>query len=106
MLSSLDQLVLYGKSLLKQNPKACQIRDRIVNLQGEYRTLTDVWQRRDKELQQSLDLLVSYGPILSYPILSYPILSYPILSYPILSYPVQSYPILSYLICDLQGLCF
>jgi hypothetical protein len=53
-----DQLVAYGKPLLKKNPKADRIRDNIVDLQGEYQTLADIWQRRDKELHQDLDLLV------------------------------------------------
>jgi hypothetical protein len=53
-----DQLVAYGKTLLKKNPKADRIRDNIVDLQGEYQTLADIWQRRDKELHQDLDLLV------------------------------------------------
>ena len=41
-----------------QNPKASQIRENIVDLQGEYQALSDIWQRRDKELHQDLDLLV------------------------------------------------
>lgn len=41
-----------------QNPKANQIRENIVDLQGEYQTLSDIWERRDKELHQDLDLLV------------------------------------------------
>ena len=57
-LSRFDQLVAYGKALLRQNPKADRIRDNIVGLQSEYQTLSDIWQRRHKELHQDLDLLV------------------------------------------------
>jgi hypothetical protein len=56
--SRFENLVAFGKTLLKQNPKAVKIRDNVVDLQSEYQTLADIWERRDNELHEDLDLLV------------------------------------------------